>query len=260
MDFAGNADPLSRDGLDRTATQLGTGAAEIWTVLSVETAGCGFLRDRRPRILFERHVFHRETGGLFDLTNPSVSQPKPGGYLGGAAEYGRLAEAVRLDRTAALRSASWGIGQVMGFNAARAGFADAEAMVAAMVGGEDAQLAGAATFMRAEGLHVALAGHDWTTFARGYNGPDFAKNQYDAKLAAAYASFSTGLLPDLDVRRAQVLFMYLGVDLGRIDGVAGIRTRSAVMQFRQKEGLALSEAVDAPLLTALAARVQQTIV
>ena len=50
-----------------------------------------------------------------------------------------------------------------------------------------------------------LAGyaHDWTTFARKYNGPNFAQNDYDNKLARAFAKFSTGSLPDLDVRTAQ---------------------------------------------------------
>jgi hypothetical protein len=40
------------------------------------------------------------------------------------------------DEQAALESASWGLGQVMGFNAKTAGFADVHAMVDAMVAGE----------------------------------------------------------------------------------------------------------------------------
>jgi hypothetical protein len=35
-------------------------------VLTVETLGSGFLPDRRPRILFERHFFPSETKGAFD--------------------------------------------------------------------------------------------------------------------------------------------------------------------------------------------------
>src|SRR4029077_1061427 len=132
---------------------------------SVETAGCGFLADRRPRLLFERHVFHRRTNGAFDATHPAISNALPGGYLGGPLEFDRLAEAAALDRRAALESASWGIGQVMGSNAAQAGFPDVEAMVAASIDGEDAQLAATAAFIRAEGLHTPLAAHDWTAFA-----------------------------------------------------------------------------------------------
>ena len=78
-----------------------------------------------------------------------------------------------LDSHAALMSASWGIGQVMGFNFAAAGFASVEAMVAAMVQSEDSQLEGMAAFVRAQGLNKPLANHDWAGFAKGYNGARF---------------------------------------------------------------------------------------
>jgi hypothetical protein len=38
----------------------------LWLVVVVETWGCGFLPDRRPGILFGRHVFNAHTGGRFD--------------------------------------------------------------------------------------------------------------------------------------------------------------------------------------------------
>jgi hypothetical protein len=37
------------------------------------------------------------------------------------------------------------------------------------------------------GLAAALRRHDWHAFARGYNGPAYARNAYDAKMAEAYA-------------------------------------------------------------------------
>src|SRR3954463_1938556 len=120
--FAGLASPLSQVGLEHVLDLLGVEAPDIWAVLAVETKGCGFLADRRPLILFERHVFHRRTGGAFDASHPGISSTAPGGYLGGSREYLRLDEAIALDRSAALNSASWGIGQVMGFNARIAGF------------------------------------------------------------------------------------------------------------------------------------------
>jgi len=255
MEFAGKAVPLSRDGFDQAAETLSVGAPELWSVLSVETAGCGYLPDRRPRILFERHIFHKETGGKFDASHPSISRPVSGGYVGGAGEYDRLAEAIALDRVAALESASWGIGQVMGFNASSAGFESVDGMVTAMIDDEDAQIAGAAEFMRAEGLHTSLRAHDWAAFAAGYNGADFKKNQYDKRLEAAFNGF-TAALPDIDVRRAQVLLMFLGIDPGRIDGIAGKRTRSAVAQFREQDGLPPSEDVNAALLDMLADHIQ----
>ncbi len=179
-------------------------------VLSVEAHGCGFLADRRPLILFERHVFHRHTDGIYDASHPTVSSITPGGYLGGSREDLRLQEAAALDRQAALLSTSWGIGQIMGENFTLAGFPAVEDMVTAIVGGEDAQLQATATYLRSRNLHLALARHDWTTFARKYNGPDFAKSQYHTRLRAAYAAFSR-ILPDIKVRQAQVLLMFLGI-------------------------------------------------
>ena len=39
-------------------------------------------------------------------------------------------------------------------------------------------------------METLLKAKDWANFARGYNGPAYAKNRYDVKLAAAYAKFS----------------------------------------------------------------------
>src|SRR6266536_2057465 len=154
--FTGASLPISETGLGQSTGLLGVGAAELWTVLSVETHGFGFLPDRRPAILFERHIFHKQTGGRFDALNPAISSPQAGGYLGGAKEYDRLAQAIELDRRAALNSASWGIGQVMGFNSAAAGFSSVEDMVEAMAQSEDTQLEGMAKFVRNQGFHKAL--------------------------------------------------------------------------------------------------------
>src|SRR4051812_27056520 len=229
--FQGASLPLSQAGMTKATQLLGVSPAEVWTVLSVETHGFGYLNDRRPAILFERHIFHKQTGGRFDAVNPAISSTTSGGYLGGAKEYDRLAQAVALDPHAALMSASWGIGQVMGFNFAAAGFASVEAMVAAMVQSEDSQLEGMASFVRTQGLNKPLVSHDWAGFAKGYNGPDFAKNSYDARLASSFQRYAAGPLPDIRVRQAQALLGFLGFDAGTVDGVVGKRTRSAVAMF-----------------------------
>src|SRR5215472_1200208 len=88
--FQGSGLALSNDGLAQVASNLATHAAEIWTLLAVETSGCGFQPDRRPEILFERHIFHRLTNGKFD--DGEISDPSPGGYgQRGAPQYDRLA-------------------------------------------------------------------------------------------------------------------------------------------------------------------------
>ena len=78
QEFVGKSLALSSDGLAKAAQSLSVQAPEVWCVLSVETSGCGFLADRRPQILFERHIFHRLTGGRYD--DGDISDPTPGGY------------------------------------------------------------------------------------------------------------------------------------------------------------------------------------
>ena len=251
INFQGPGQALDAAGVAAACDALTVHAAELWAVLTVETRGCGFLADRRPLILFERHYFSRLTKRKYDAKAPDISNPKWGGYLGGAAEYDRLARALKLDRAAALRSASWGLGQVMGDNWRAAGFADVEAMVAAFVKSENAQLQGMAKFIGAIGADQHLRAHNWPAFAAAYNGPAYAQNSYDERLRAAYQKYMTGALPDLNVRAIQANLIYLGYNPGPVDGVIGRFTRSALAMFQEKEGLPIREAFDADMVKAV---------
>jgi peptidoglycan hydrolase-like protein with peptidoglycan-binding domain len=128
-------------------------------------------------------------------------------------------------------------------------------MVTAMIDTEDTQLSGMANFVRSQDLHVPLGNHDWAGFARRYNGPDFAKNQYDVRLAASFELFSNGALPNLRVRQVQVLLTFLDFNPGTIDGILGKRTRSAIVSFREKFGPGDSDEIDDDLIAALQQRV-----
>ncbi len=255
--FEGSATALSSDGMALVAEALHVSNPEIWAVLSVETSGCGYLPDRRPQILFERHIFHRLTKGKFD--DGDISDPTPGGYgPRGAPQYDRLNRAILKDRAAALQSASWGLGQIMGMNFAKAGFEDVEDMIAAMSDSEDRQLLAMATFLTGTGLASFLRGHDWASFARGYNGPNFAINRYDVRLNSEYQRFSAGVLPDLSVRAAQLYLTYLGFHPGPIDGIAGEHTLAALADFETQQEVqhatSIDEACIAGLQSALASR------
>ncbi len=253
-EFANRGTPISQQGFTNATDGLGVGAAELWAVMSVETSGCGFLPDRRPKILFERHLFSRLTDGQFDAEDPDVSDPTAGGYgRGGAHQYDRLAVALNLDREAALKSASWGLGQILGQNFKAAGFADVGTMVDAMVVSEDEQLKAMVNFVKSTGLHHPLAEHDWSGFARRYNGPNFATNNYDGLLGDAFHRYSTGSLPDLAVRQVQVLLMYQGLAPGAIDGLAGRHTTDAIKAFQRSIGKAESGQIDAALIADLSA-------
>ena len=249
MDFVGKGIPLTRKGLIAMLGQMGLGpndAAYIWTVVEVETAGVtqgfGFRFDRRPQILFERHKFRQFTEGRFDKEAPEISGPA-GGYGNLSIQYDRLEKALALSEKGgfgvepALKAVSWGMGQVMGFNYEVAGYASAADMVEAMKNGEDAQLSAMAGFLIGNGLVEKLVKKDWAGFARRYNGPSFWMNKYDIKLGEQFHRFSSGSLPNLEVRTAQVALLFLGFSPGKIDGVIGQRTREAIRNFRISGGL-----------------------
>ena len=155
-----------------------------------------------------------------------------------------LERAIVLDRKAALESTSWGLGQVMGFNARAAGFADVEAMVAAMCDSEDAQFGAVVGFITSKNLSKYLKQEDWAGFAARYNGPDYAKNHYDARLARASALFRAGPLPDLRLRAAQLYLTYLGYAPGTVDGWFGTNTRKALVRFQEDKGLEATGRLD----------------
>jgi N-acetylmuramidase/Putative peptidoglycan binding domain len=243
--FQGTAWALSSDGVAKVASDLGVHAAEIFTIMAVETRGCGYLSDRRPQILYERHKFYTHAGKKH-TEHSDICHARAGGYTAnGASEYVRLERAVALHRTAALSSVSWGLGQIMGENFVLAGFKGVEDMVEAMLRSEDEQLAAMATFLRnKKGLLPALQAHNWAAFARGYNGKNYAINQYDVKLADHYKKLSTGKLPNLNVRAVQLYLTYLGFTPGPIDGKAGKKTLQELARFQKQQGLPVTSGID----------------
>lgn len=148
MDFQGTGAPATREGILAVLDMLNVKLPQLLAVVTVETSGCGCLADRRPAILFERHIFSKRTGGKFDAQHPDISSRVSGGYSHGVAEYDRLARAAQLDRTAALNSTSWGLGQVMGFNFDKAGYHSVETMVQKNMESEDEQLRAMANFLK----------------------------------------------------------------------------------------------------------------
>ena len=253
IDFQGKGRPLTQAGFDAAIARLEVAPAALWSLITVETRGFGYLPDRRPKILFERHIFHRRTDGEFDATAPDISSPDAGGYIGNEAEYNRLARAMELNRKAALESASWGLPQVMGFNAASIGYASAEKMVEAFLDSEDTQLDGAVRFVTGRpALETAFRAHDWETVARHYNGSDFAKHGYHLKLAQFHDQYAAGGMPNLGVRAAQALLTYLGFDPRGVDGVLGNGTRRALRTFQADQDLPVTGEPDAATLTRLA--------
>ena len=223
--------PLTSSDISEAAEKLTVGAAHIWAVFSVESRASGFRADRRPKILYERHVFSRLTNGRFD--DHPISSRVAGGY-GDGTQYERLAMAMRLEPKAGLEACSYGLGQVMGCNYKTVGYTTVEKFVAGMIDGEGPQLAAMCVFIDENGLTDALQNENWKEFSRIYNGPAFKKNEYDTKLAAAFEAAQSGDTPDLELRRDQMFLTYLGFVPGPIDGLDGRKTRAAIRGFQEQ--------------------------
>jgi hypothetical protein len=254
MNLLGKGVPLTDKGLNDVCASLGVGAAEIWALVFTETDPPygGFWPDRRPQILYEQHIFHRLTNGRFDQVAPDVSNSRSGNYgHTGDHQYVRLRNAMDLDETAALESTSWGLGQVLGENFSAAGFKSPQDMVSQMLLSEDEQLDACAKEILSSKIDGSLAAHNWPSFARVYNGSNYAANDYDTNLRTWYAKFAAGALPDIRVRTAQLYLTYLGFHPGVIDGRWGKRTSSAVGQFQLRSGLPSSGNLDDQTMAAL---------
>lgn len=246
IEFAGTGRPIGTSNFQDATVALGVDDASLWALVAVESRGFGFFRDRRPVILFERHVFHSRTNGKFSGDNPDISNPTPGGYAKGTAEYDRLEKAMGLDERAALESASWGLGQVMGWHAQQLGYADVYAMVGAIVNDEATHLQAIVDFLRGNPpLLRAFQTRTWAKVAFFYNGANYQKNHYDEKLEQNYQIFSgDGRQPNLDLRAAQACLTYLGYLENGVDGIMGRATLAALAAFRKARGIPPSVDLD----------------
>jgi peptidoglycan hydrolase-like protein with peptidoglycan-binding domain len=179
---------LTAEDYRNVARLIGCDVAAVRAVVEIESSGSGFLSDGRPKILFEAQWFSEFTNGKFDTSNPDISSPRwnPRLYVGGVGEWARIEKAIKLDRPAALKSASWGLGQVMGFNFKPAGYTDVESFVKDMYLSEGKQLMAMFNFIKSQKLDRFLVSKDWAGFARAYNGEGYRQNRYDEKLAAAF--------------------------------------------------------------------------
>lgn len=192
----GQANTLTNDDYRHAGSLLGVSPAAIKAFAKVEAPRGGFDSDGLPVILFEAHHFSRLTGGKYDASHPKISSKKWNKALytnSNASEHARLQDAAELDRDAALQSASWGKFQVMGFNWHMCGYDTLQSFINDMYGPDEAgHLRAACGFIRAQSggaLLRALKALDWPKVAAMYNGPGYAVNGYDIKMAQAFDTF-----------------------------------------------------------------------
>ena len=161
-------------------------------VRKVESGGKSFDDKGRPVILFEPHIFYRQTGGRHGETSFSGKRwdrsKYPKSYDG---RWEQMADAAEKDEASAIESASWGLWQIMGFHWKALGYESARAFADSMVESEGNHLDALVRFLKVNGLADELAAcragdpDSCRPFARAYNGPGYTKNNYHVKMAEA---------------------------------------------------------------------------
>lgn len=170
------------------ADRLGVSLKQVRAVAKVESAGGGFDNSGRPKILFERHIMHRLTGGIYSTT--AWSNPSGGGYS--ESSWDKLTNAACADFWAAFSSASWGKFQIMGMHWQSLGYQSPRAMAYGMTRSEAAHYEALVRFIEKNGLKDEMRAISTNPdanrpFCKAYNGPNYEQNDYHNKLAREMA-------------------------------------------------------------------------
>ena len=185
---------LTDEYISKRATENDLSPAAVKAVVKVESNGRGFRRDGSLKILFEGHIFWKElikvelnpndyVEGNEDIVFKSFTRR----FYATSLQYGRLNKAKTINTEAALKSASYGMFQVMGFNYKTAGFDSVEALKKSLEVSEINQLEAFLNFVKnTNGCFEALQNKEWATFARIYNGSAYKTNKYDEKMEKQY--------------------------------------------------------------------------
>lgn len=225
---------VTKADIEAAAKDLKCEPGLIYAIARQESAHSSFIKIANrtvPAILYERHQFAKYTNNQFsknyhDISGPAYHRTKrikeiikdkngkskltvktvdvktgetpiaddiygPSGY----AQYKRLLKAYQLDKTAALKSCSWGKFQLMGFNYQAAGYNDVFDFVKGMSSGDPAHINAFLKFAKSNAVLLeGLRTKDFEKIAEGHNGdkwrlinPEYANNlerffnEYNAK-------------------------------------------------------------------------------
>lgn len=146
-----------------------------------------------PVIAYEGHKFHEYTKKRYDQDYPLLSyryvkKAGPQWQVNNKSQktaWATLEQAMELDVDAAIKSCSWGMFQVMGFNYQTLGYRTPSDFAAAMKQGSKGQIDAFVGFCKAvNGMVAAMRRCDYTFMARNYNGPDYG--DYDVRIKRAH--------------------------------------------------------------------------
>lgn len=215
--------------LTAQADRLGIDPGLAVAVLLAESRGDAFGPDGRMIIRFETHIFYQEWGQWgtqnrerFDASfrfNPERAwesssqqwrrspeddwQPV---HIDQNSEWNAFSFARELDETAAIRSISMGMPQIMGFNYRPAGYTSETEMFQHFQSGADPQIAGFFRFLESQGAADALRAGDLHEFARIYNGSGQAATyaQRIRERQLLFQQVTVAVLAELQQQRALV--------------------------------------------------------
>lgn len=196
---------LTDSDYEAAAKELDCEIEVIKAIEKVESGGkTGFDNNNRPLILYEKHVFARNSSDKYNDKYPDISSKngyklkKKGDSIAvdileknyyaanSSANYKRLAKAYQLDRDAALKACSWGKFQILGENYKDIGFKSVSEMVSAHVKGQKGHLKAFIGFIKSKKLQNSMKSKDWAGIAKGYNGKGYKKFKYDERIKSAY--------------------------------------------------------------------------
>lgn len=226
------------------AKRLGCDEATIRAVFEVEASGDFF--DRAGNVIqrFEPHHFPKKDWPAIGFA-PGNKAPWRASLAIRTSTRTRMFEAAKaINLENALKAASHGAPQIMGFNHRLAGFKSAKAMVDAFAESADVQIVAFVAFVEASKLATHLRAQDWLAFASGYNG-DGQAPVYARKIETAYRRQTKGV-PSATVLRLgshgeavkqlQEALAQLGYKVTP-DGSFGQQTFDAVKAFQNSHGL-----------------------
>lgn len=250
-------DKETMEGLQKIAERENYELAALLAIIEVESNGVPWEiinGNREPIIRYEGHYFDKlcdpRIRGAARIAG--VSSPKAGGVKNPASQVNRwklVQKAANYDPAAAYMSCSYGVGQVMGSHWKSLGFKSLEEFLKTVRSGLEGQVEVMVRFIRVNKLDKELRDLDWSGFAAGYNGKNYAKNKYDTKMAAAYKRHGgCGSIPNTrsgnlrlgsqgaGVRDVQAMLVLSGYDVV-IDGFFGKATKQAVQEFQKANKL-----------------------
>lgn len=179
------------------ASRLAVSIYQVQAVTETEARGSGWDRQGRLKALWERHYMWKR----IRKSVPLLSNPKPGGYTLDADRDGindsweKIADAACKWGIVAFECASFGMFQIMGAWWKDLGYASAIDFAWELSQSEYANYEALARYVEKNNLLPAMrkissrSEHN-KAFARGYNGPAYAKNNYHQKLARAMIRLS----------------------------------------------------------------------